>query len=80
MKAIVNGFNDSTSKWLHYSFDLYLRYIDAFQKKNNKKLHISIFLHPFPPLFSHTLLPFLQNHKTTPDTAIQTQAFKKGKS
>lgn len=48
--------------------------------REKKKLHISIFLHPFPPLFSHTLLPFLQNYKTTPDAAIQTQAFKKGKS
>lgn len=49
-------------------------------REKKKKLHISIFLHPFPPLFSHTLLPFLQNYKTTPDAAIQTQAFKKGKS
>lgn len=54
--------------------------LGTFPEKKKKKLHISIFLHPFPPLFSHTLLPFLQNYKTTPDTAIQTQAFKKGKS
>lgn len=61
MKAIVNGFNDSTSKWVHYSFDLYLRYLDAFQRKKKNYIFLSFYI-PFL-LFSH--IHYFHFYRTT---------------